>query len=348
MENFSSKVRVFDAFPKVAPEHSVRSSRGGLSSVFTILCGLFILWVQVGGFLGGYIDRQFSVNKKIELNLDINVDVVVAMPCDMLTTNVMDITNDNFLAHEVLNFIGVDFHVPPYFNINNENDHHSTSNLERAMEGSLRAEYAVQGKHINTDAPACHIFGLIPVNHVEGRFFIVPKGSMYRLREAAPKDKYNLSHLIYEFSYGEFYPFIDNPLDFTGKVTAEKEQLFNYFAKVVPTLYEKIGLEVDTYQYALTETHHKSRGPGYLPPGIFFNYSFEPIKLLIREKRISFFAFVSRIATILSGLFIAAGYLYRLYERLLSVLFGRKYVDRNREKKEGGLLDHLVPENKDY
>lgn len=348
MDNFSSKVRVFDAFPKVSPEHSVRSSRGGLSSVFTILFGLFILWIQIGGFLGGYIDRQFSVNKKIELDLDINVDLMVAMPCDSLVTNVMDITNDNFLASEVLNFVGVDFIVPPYFNINNQNDHHKTQNLDQAMEGSLRAEYAVKGKRFNTDAPACHIFGLIPVNHVKGEFFIAPKGAMYYLKNSVPLDEFNLSHSIYEFSFGEFYPFMDNPLDFTAKKTSEKAQVYNYYAKVVPTLYEKIGLEIDTYQYSLTEIHHKSRGRGYTPPGIFFTYSFEPIKLSIREKRISFFAFVSRIATILSGLFIAAGYLYRLYERVLLVLFGKKFVDRNREKKEGGLLNHLVPQNKDY
>lgn len=345
MDNFSSKVKVFDAFPKVAPEHSVRSSRGGLSSIFTVICGLFILWVQVGGYLGGYIDRQFAVNKYIESSLDINIDMVVAMPCKYLTANVMDITSDNFLAIEVLNFIGVDFTVPPSFNINNENDHHETPDLDRAMENSLRAEYAARGQHANIDAPACHIFGLIPVNHVRGEFFVVPKGAMFGLRERVPEEAINFSHVVYEFSYGEFYPFLDNPLDFTAKVTKERNQVYNYYAKVVPTLYEKIGLEIDTCQYSLTELHRKSRG-GRDSPGIFISYTFEPIKLLIREKRLSFFLFVSRIATILAGLFIAAGYLFRLYEKILLVLFGRRYVDKTREKKEGGLLDHLVPNNK--
>lgn len=141
---------------------------------------------------------------------------------------------------------------------------------------------------------------------------------------------------------------MDNPLDFTAKVTLEKNQVYNYYAKVVPTLYEKIGLVIDTYQYALTEIHHPARGRGLAPPGIFFSYSFEPIKLSIREKRISFFQFVSRIATILSGLFIVAGYFYRLYEKLLVVLFGKRYVDKDREKKEGGILDHVVPIKKDF
>lgn len=342
MDSFSKQVRVFDAFPKVAPEQTVRSQRGGLLTVLTTLCALMIIWVQIGGFLGGYVDHRFSVDRSVHLSLDINVDLVVAMPCQFLTTNVMDITSDRFIAGEVLNFQGTGFNVPEFFRINSENDEHETPDLDEIMQETLRAEYNVQGARVDEDAPACHIFGTIPVNHVKGEFYIVARGLRHD-RLFVDAQSYNFSHVIYEFSYGDFYPFINNPLDFSGKVTDKHNQMYKYFAKVVPTLYEKLGLVVDTYQYSLTELHHEVLDEHAQPAGLYFAYSFEPIKLTIQEKRIGFIAFVARLATILSGLLIAAGYALRLYEKLLRVLFGKRFVEKDTEKKSGGLLDREVP-----
>lgn len=339
MEYYSNQVRVFDAFPKVKPEHEMRSQRGGLSTLLTIFLSLLIVWVQIGGFLGGYVDRKFFVDQNIQLELDVNVDLVVAMPCQFLTTNVMDITSDFYMAGEVLNFEGTSFNVPDFFRINSENSEHDTPDLDEIMRETLRAEYNIQGARVNEQAPACHIFGTIPVNHVKGEFYIVPRGTVHRDRLVVASEGYNFSHVIYEYLYGDFYPFINNPLDFTGKITTEHFQMYKYFAKVVPTLYEKLGLEVDTYQYSLTEVHHRVLEEHAQPAGLYFAYSFEPIKLTIREKRISFVSFVAKLATIVAGLLIAVGYILRLYEKLLRILFGKKFVEKDTEKKTGGLLD---------
>lgn len=349
MDTISKQVKVFDAFPKVAPEHSVRSARGGFSTLLTVICALLIIWVQIGGFLGGYVDHQFSVDKEIRLELSLNIDILVAMPCQFLRTNVMDITSDRFMAGDVLNFEGTGFFTPQFFSINSENNYHDTPELDEIMQETLRAEFAVTGLKLNEEAPACHIFGSIPVNHVKGEFFIVPAGTLGHDRLTVAEEAYNMSHVISEFSYGDFYPFINNPLDFTGKVTTEHRQAYKYFAKVVPTVYEKLGMIVDTYQYALTEIHHiAQKGSQISPPGIYFTYSFEPIKLTIRDKRIGFFLFVAKLATILSGLLIAAGYLFRLYERLLRIVYGKKFVEKDTEKKQGGLLDRQTPDSKDF
>lgn len=346
MDNFSQKVRVFDAFPKVAPEASVRSQRGGFSTILTISCALLIIWIQIGGYLGGYVDHQFAIDNETRLELKINLDILVAMPCQYLSTNVMDITSDRYMAGEVLNFQGTGFYVPEGFAINKENSDYNTPELDEIMQETLRAEFSMAGARANLEAPSCHIFGTIPVNHVRGEFFIVPRGTMRRDRALLDPLAYNLSHVISEFSYGDFYPFINNPLDFSGKVTTENTQRYRYFTKLVPTLYEKLGLTVDTYQYSLTEIHDLADKEGVQPPGIYFGYSFEPIKLTIREKRIGFFLFVSRLLTILSGLLIAAGYMFRLYIKVLSVLFGKKYVERGTERKSGGLLDSTASEMK--
>lgn len=344
MDNFSSKVRVFDAFPKVAPEHSVRSQRGGFSTMLTMFCGLLIVWIQIGGFLGGYVDHQFAVDDEIRSELAINVDMLVAMPCQFITTNVLDITNDQYLAREVLNFAGTDFFLPEQFIVNSENRDYATPELDEIMQETIRAEFNVAGARVNEDAPACHIFGTIPVNHVKGEFRISPRSALAYDRLSVTSESFNFTHVISEFSFGVFYPFINNPLDFTAKVTDEHSQSYLYFAKVVPTVYEKLGIAVDTYQYSLTEIHSVHTRMA----GISFAYSFEPIKLTIREMRISFLEFVAKLATILSGLLIAAGYLFRLYEKLLRVLYGKKYTEKDTEKKQGGLLDNAVPISKDY
>lgn len=339
MDSFSSKVRTFDAFPKVSAEHSVRSQRGGLSTVLTVFFMLLIAWIEIGGYLGGYTDRRFAVDKQIRLALDINVDMVVAMPCLEIVTNVMDITSDTYMAGEVLNMQGVDFHVPEFYRINSANDEHETKDFDEIFQGSLKAEYTIKGAHANSNAPACHVFGTIPVNHVRGEFFIIGRHLLRRNRHTEQQHGFNFSHVIYEFSYGDFYPYLTNPLDATAKVTDQADMQYKYFAKVVPTLYEKLGVDIDVYQYSLTEIHQRTRLEDLHPPGIYFTYGFEPIKLSIRERRLTFLQFVAKLATILLGLLIAAGYLLRLYERLLYVLFGRRYVERDAEKKEGGLLD---------
>ncbi|ODV78585.1 putative ER to golgi transport [Suhomyces tanzawaensis NRRL Y-17324] len=352
MDSFAKKVRTFDAFPKVDSEHTVRSQRGGFSTILTMVCGLFILWVEVGGFLGGYVDRQFSVDDEIKSELTINIDMLVAMPCEFIHTNVRDITGDRYLAGETLNFEGRDFFIPESFNVNNANDAHDTPELDEVMQESLRAEYRVTGARMNEGEPACHIFGQIPVNQVKGDFHITGKGFGYRDRLYVPYEALNFSHMIQELSYGEFYPFINNPLDATGKITEERVQSYGYFSKVVPTRYERLGLIIETNQFALTEQHHVFRVDEFDKPegipGIYFKYDFEPIKLSISEKRLPFLQFVAKLATIIGGLVIVGGYFYRLYERLLLILFGKKYAQKDTERKSGGLLDKEVGVHREY
>lgn len=341
MDTFS-RVRTFDAFPKVDSSHTVRSSRGALSTVATIVCGLLILYSEVGGYLGGYVEHQYEVDKEIRSELTINLDLLVAMPCEYIHTNVRDVTRDRYLAGETLNFEGFRFYIPDGFNVNHANDHHELTNLDMAMSESMRAEFRVQGVRVNEGAPACHIFGLIPVNHVKGDFHITGKGFGYQDTSYVPYDALNFSHVIQEFLYGDFYPFINNPLDFTAKVTEERLQLYKYYSWVVPTHYEQMGLGLEMNQYSLTENHLPIKvnefGRPEGVPGIYFKYDFEPIKLIVRERRLGFLQFVSRLATILGGLLIVAGYVYRAYERLLLMTFGNRYASRGRERKEGGLL----------
>ncbi|CAN3356694.1 ER-derived vesicles protein Erv41p [Diutina catenulata] len=348
MEAFSKKVRTFDAFPKVDAQHTQRSERGGAHTMLTLLCCLLIGWVEFGAYLGGYIDKQFGVDPVIQQELAINVDMLIAMPCDNLHTNVRDLTNDRFLAGETLNFLGSDFFTPQSYRINVVNEQYAAPEFDTVFRDSVRAAFSYSGVKENTNAEACHIFGSIPVNHVKGEFHITARGLGYRDMRGPriPTESLNFSHVIQEFSFGDYYPYFNNPLDGTGKVTEDNLQRYNYFTNVVPTHYERLGLEIDTYQYSLTEfakTCPKDRN-GIVTgiPGIYFRYDFEPLRLEIIERRLGFLAFVSRLGTIVGGLLIVGNHFFRLYERLLALVFGKKYVDKGKERSNEGIIPSKI------
>jgi hypothetical protein len=74
-------IREFDAFPKTLPSYKTRSSRGG---VVTLVLGIIIavlVWYELSEFLFGEPTYSFAVDKGIGHQLQINVDMTVAMPC---------------------------------------------------------------------------------------------------------------------------------------------------------------------------------------------------------------------------------------------------------------------------
>lgn len=318
----------------------MRSERGGISTIVTIFCVLFLTWVEVGQFFGGEIDHQFQVDNSVGRDLNINVDILVAMPCNFIHTNVKDITDDRFLASELLKYEGFPFFIPPSYKINVD-EPLGTPDLDEIMAEGVIAEFRDRGDFKDSGLPACHIYGNIPVNRVSGDFHITAKGFGYRNRDRAHVDmnSLNFTHVISELSFGEFYPYINNPLDFTAKVTEENLQGFNYHITVVPTIYKKLGVEIATNQFAVSSQDRvyswQQRGG---VPGISFKYDFEPITLIVEDRRIGFTTFIVRLATIYGGIIVLAKWGYKFFDKLLIFAFGKKYASRG-EEKTASLLD---------
>lgn len=296
------------------------------------LCLIFLFWVEVGGYIDGVVVQQFSVDNRVKKDLSINLDMIVAMPCNFLHTNVMDITDDQFLAAELLSFQGVNFQLPNAYLEGNDRKVESQE-LESVMREALLAQFSVQSLHVNEGAPACHIFGSIPVNRVKGDFHITGKGIGHADRSVVPYQALNFTHLINEFSFGDFYPYLVNPLDVTARLAHENMQAYTYYLSVVPTEYRKLGVVVDTNQYSMVE-QERVYGQGEGVPGIFFKYDFEPISIHIEENRIPFVQFVVRLATIAGGLIVVISWLYKTFDKLLTLALGKKYAQRGQEKPQ--------------
>uniref|UniRef100_A0A2I3HZU3 Endoplasmic reticulum-Golgi intermediate compartment protein n=1 Tax=Nomascus leucogenys TaxID=61853 RepID=A0A2I3HZU3_NOMLE len=88
-------------------------------------------------------------------------------------------------------------------------------------------------------------------------------------------DNINMTHYIQHLSFGEDYPGIVNPLDHTNVTAPQASMMFQYFVKVVPTVYMKVDGEVlRTNQFSVTR--HEKVANGLLGdqglPGVFVLY----------------------------------------------------------------------------
>jgi endoplasmic reticulum-Golgi intermediate compartment protein 2 len=72
----------FDAFPQLPSTYKTRSESRGLLTIFVILLCILLTLNDIGEFIWGWPDHEFSVdNELISSLLRINVDMVVNMPC---------------------------------------------------------------------------------------------------------------------------------------------------------------------------------------------------------------------------------------------------------------------------
>lgn len=70
-----------DAFPKLTATYRARSESRGFITLFVALLAGLLLLNDLGEFLWGWPDYEFSVDRNVNPNLEINLDMVVAMPC---------------------------------------------------------------------------------------------------------------------------------------------------------------------------------------------------------------------------------------------------------------------------
>ena len=191
--------------------------------------------------------------------MQINIDMTIATNCDKLSANVLDKSLDRLIASEILTFQKTDF---------NEALKHSDqirlddSNLRRetlhgVLKRAKRARHFSKRKE-NPNGQACRIYGSFPVNKVQGDFHIISKDFFLTHMPDAdceytntrliitwkvqniPKEIWlltkwwlamNFTHIIDEFSIGEYYPKLINPLDGIVSYASSRKwpQLFYQF-----------------------------------------------------------------------------------------------------------------------
>ncbi|CAO2578077.1 Endoplasmic reticulum-Golgi intermediate compartment protein 3 [Lemmus lemmus] len=167
----------------------------------------------------------------------------------------------------------------------------------------------------------CQVYGFLEVNKVAGNFHFAPGKSFQQSHVHASSflvhdlqsfglDNINMTHYIKHLSFGEDYPGIVNPLDHTNVTAPQASMMFQYFVKVVPTVYMKVDGEVlRTNQFSVTR--HEKVANGLLGdqglPGVFVLYELSPMMVKLTEKHRSFTHFLTGVCAIIGGMFTVAG-----------------------------------------
>src|SRR5882757_985458 len=74
-------LKSFDAFPKLPSTYRARSTERGFLTLFIAFIAFILVANDIGEFLWGWPDFEFGVDHVPASYLDVNVDMIVNMPC---------------------------------------------------------------------------------------------------------------------------------------------------------------------------------------------------------------------------------------------------------------------------
>ena len=167
-------------------------------------------------------------------------------------------------------------------------------------------------------------------------------------------DQFNVTHTINSLSFGSQYPGISSPLDGVTRKVVDTHGMYQYYIKVVPTLYKgkatgqpgkfykhistsfflnmlifvqyKGVTEIESNQYSVTEhMSHLAPGSGRGLPGVYFYYEISPISAVIeeKEKKGTFWRFLTSVCAIIGGAYSLMG----LVDLLVAFVLGTVYKE---------------------
>ncbi|CAH0404761.1 unnamed protein product [Chilo suppressalis] len=163
----------------------------------------------------------------------------------------------------------------------------------------------------------CQIFGYMEVNRVGGSFHIAP-GKSFTINHVHVHDvqpfsssAFNTTHTINHLSFGSNIKSGNTaPLDGVIGLAKEGAVMFQYYLKIVPTMFVKLDKSVlHTNQFSVTR-HQKSVSNVNSEsgmPGAFFSYELSPLMVKYTEKERSIGHFATNICAIIGGVFTVAG-----------------------------------------
>ncbi len=76
-----ASLKSFDAFPKLPSTYRARSSERGFLTLFIAFIAFILVANDIGEFFWGWPDFEFGVDHVSASYLDVNVDMIVNMPC---------------------------------------------------------------------------------------------------------------------------------------------------------------------------------------------------------------------------------------------------------------------------
>ena len=332
-------VKEMDAFSKVPEDYQKKSVRGGSFSLVTFSLITFLVISELIYFTTTTYKYEYAVDSDVHTKLDINVDITVAMPCEALGADVLDLAGETthteqFLKTEVAPFElsqeQMSWLKAKRSIMDKVSEYRSLNDLMM-----LKSPPMPENKQTGISMKACRFHGTITVNKVAGNFHItigkhvqdpLQRNAHRHLGGMVPPELYNLSHRIDHLSFGSHLPGAINPLDATLQVTDIRHYMYQYFIQIVPSEYVSFWSTTKTNQYSMTErqrpiaTGRSSSGV----PGIFFKYDISSMMVKIRVDRRPFWKFIVRLSGIIGGVFATSGMIHTFIGLVTEYLQSRR------------------------
>ncbi|KAJ1165824.1 hypothetical protein NDU88_006241 [Pleurodeles waltl] len=331
-------VKELDAFPKVPESYVETSASRGTVSILAFTVILVLTVMEFFVYRNTWMKYEYEVDKDFASKLRINIDITVAMKCQYVGADVLDLAETMVLSSSGLIYEPVIFDLSP--------QQRQWQRMLQGIQNRLQEEHSLQDvifksaiKSASTALPpredsllqppdACRIHGHLYVNKVAGNFHITvgkaiphPRGHAH-LAALVSHETYNFSHRVDHLSFGEPIPGIINTLDGTEKIASDHNQMFQYFITIVPTKLRTYRISSDTHQFAVTERErvidHASGSHGV--SGIFMKYDISSLMVTVTESHMPFWQFLVRLCGIIGGIFSTTGMLHGIAEFIVDIV----------------------------
>lgn len=343
-------VKELDAFPKVPESYVESSASGGTVSLIAFTLMAILAFLEFFVYRDTWMKYEYEVDKDYSSKLRINIDITVAMRCQYIGADVLDLA-ETMVASDGLKYEPVNFELSPQQRLWHMTLLHIQERLKvehalqdvlfkGAIKGAPNAE--PQSEDSSTSFSACRIRGHMYVNKVAGNFHITvgksiphPRGHAH-LAALVSHDTYNFSHRIDHLSFGEAMPGLISPLDGTEKVSADANHMFQYFITIVPTKLNTYKVSAETHQYSVTEQdrviNHAAGSHGV--SGIFMKYDISSLMVKVTEQHMPLWQFLVRLCGIIGGIFTTTGMLHGMVGFLVDVVCCRFQMGIYKHLKE--------------
>ncbi|XP_074660322.1 endoplasmic reticulum-Golgi intermediate compartment protein 2-like isoform X3 [Tubulanus polymorphus] len=355
-------VKELDAFPKVPESYTETSASGGGISILTFIIIIILVISEFRYYTSTKLKYDYEVDRDPSQLLPINIDMTIAMKCDQIGADVVDLTGQNADSHGKL------FEDPVYFDLSPaqqqyQNMVHRTNTYIRSQYHAIhdlmwQSGYQSMGGMPKRETPgdgepdACQIYGTLFVNKVAGNFHITA-GKPLNLENVGhvhthhmvDQEDYNFTHRIDHFSFGEYATGRVNPLDGDQKVVTDGFHMFQYFIEVVPTSVKTHWSKADTYQYAVSERNRSidhSKGSHGIP-GIFVKYDVSSFKVHVKEEHLPYSQFLIRLCGIVGGIFTTSGLINNLVGALVNVVCCQYFKNTGKNTQSDGSTVTVPP-----
>ncbi|KIY42996.1 endoplasmic reticulum-derived transport vesicle ERV46 [Fistulina hepatica ATCC 64428] len=326
-----ASVTKFDLFPKIPSTYKARSESRGFLTIFVGVLALLLMLNDIGDYIWGWPDYEFSVDADGSSFMNVNVDMLVNMQCKHLSVDLRDAVGDRlFLSRNGFRRDGTRFDIGQATSLR---EHAEALSAQQAVSQSRqsrgflsffrRSQNAFHPTpHYEADNSACRIYGSIEVKKVTANLHVTTLGHGYASYEHVDHNLMNLSHVINEFSFGPYFPDITQPLDYSHEIAQDPFVAYQYYVHVVPTTYvASRATPLHTNQYSVTHyTRVLEHNTG--TPGIFFKFEMDPLSITIIQRTSSLARLIMRCTGVLGGLFVCMGYAIRVTTRAVEVVAG--------------------------